>query len=93
MQKLRVWWVPQVPMEAFYVDVSSVEEGVKIMGVLGTYDKFQFDHNIKPDYCNVGGLQQYVDGEWEDWCIETEDNFFENPREWLASKALLLDEI
>lgn len=93
MQKLRVWWVPQVPMASFYVDVSSVEEGVKIMNVLGAYDRFQFEHNIKPDYCNIGGLQHFVpvevgsdQFEWEDWYIETEDDFFDHPREYLASK-------
>lgn len=25
---LRVWWVPQMPMDAMYVDVESVEHGV-----------------------------------------------------------------
>jgi hypothetical protein len=38
--KLKVWWVPQVPMKPFYVNVSSVEEGVKIMDVLADYDDF-----------------------------------------------------
>ena len=28
-KKLRVWWIPQVPMEAFYIPVESVEEGKK----------------------------------------------------------------
>ena len=26
-KKLQVWWVPQVPMKAFTVDVATVEEG------------------------------------------------------------------
>ncbi len=29
--KLRVWWIPQMPMQAFYANVNSVEEGVKTM--------------------------------------------------------------
>jgi len=31
MKKLRVWWMPQVPMKAFFVPVKTVEEGQKIM--------------------------------------------------------------
>ena len=34
MKKLQVWWIPQVPMMEFTVDVETVEEGVKLMGVL-----------------------------------------------------------
>lgn len=54
--KFKVWWIPQVPMKAFEVPVSSVEEGRKICEVLAEYDNFQFENNIKPDYCNVGGV-------------------------------------
>ena len=73
-KKLRVWWIPQVPMKAFTVEISSLEEGVKIMDVLAKYDDFQYKNNIKPDYCNVGGINQWsedCDGEgnpgWESW--------------------------
>lgn len=67
--KLRVWWIPQIPMESFTVKVNSVEEGVKILEVLADYDIFQFENNIKPDYCNAGGLNVWDDqeGAWVDW--------------------------
>lgn len=81
MKKLRVWWVPQVPMNAFYVDVSSVEEGVKIMDVLADYDRFQFDNDVKPDYCNIGGLQEWADNEWVDWYDEETGS--DDPSEYL----------
>jgi hypothetical protein len=42
-------------------------EAVKIMDVLGEYDTFQYENNIKPDYSNVGGLEIYEDGEWVEW--------------------------
>jgi hypothetical protein len=57
--ELRVWWIPQVPMKAFYVRVKSVKEAIFLMDVLADYDIFQFENKIKPDYSNVGGLQQY----------------------------------
>jgi hypothetical protein len=45
-----------------------VRKGAKLLTVLAAYDRFQLDHRIKPDYCNVGGLQQLDDdGEWTDW--------------------------
>lgn len=73
---MRVWWVPQVPMQAFYAHVDSVKEAAKLMIILAEYDSFQFENNVKPDYCNAGGLQVYEAdaGEgapgWCDWCDE-----------------------
>lgn len=56
---LRVWHIPQVPGKPFYVEVTSVAEGVKLCDILGDYDAFQLAENIKPDYCNVNGIQRY----------------------------------
>lgn len=92
-QKLRVWWIPQVPMKPFTVDVTSVEEGVKIMDTLADYDIFQFENRVKPDYCNAGGLEMFdptddmdgPDGSWVDWSIETNDDYFDDPKEYLES--------
>lgn len=90
--KLRVWHIPQVPMKAFYVDVSSVEEGVKIMDVLANYDLFQYDNNIKPDYCNANGLQMYdesltdedlTDMELSDRWVYWAGEYHDDPREYL----------
>lgn len=89
---LRVWWIPQVPMKAFNVSVSSVAEGVKIMNTLADYDIFQFENNIKPDYCNAGGLQRFDadDGDgnpgWCDWYDDdTGEDDPERYLEYLAS--------
>lgn len=59
---LRVWHIPQVPMEPFHVAVLSPQEAVVILGVLARYDAFQYDHNIKGDYCNVAGLEVFEEG-------------------------------
>lgn len=87
-KKLRVWWIPQVPMTAFNVPVQSVAEGVKILETLALYDAFQLKNNIKPDYCNAGGLEEWVEdaGEgqpgWVSWCDE--ETGCEDPAEYLA---------
>lgn len=92
MQKrLQVWWVPQVPMKAFTVEVDSVEEGVKLLRVLADYDQFQYENNVKPDFANMGGLNQWdedSDGEgtpgWVSWYDE--DTGEDNPGQWLVDK-------
>lgn len=58
---MQVWWIPQVPMKSFKIDVYSVEEAAKIMDVLAEYDLFQFNNNIKPDYFNIGGLRVWME--------------------------------
>ena len=64
---LRVWWIPQVPMHPFRVDVPDVASAIMLMDALGRYDTFQFENNIKPDYCNAGGLEVFERGEWVEW--------------------------
>jgi hypothetical protein len=74
---LRIWWIPQVPMKAFCVEVGSIKEAKLILNTLGEYDNFQFKNNVKPDYCNTGGLEVWednYDGEgtcgWVTWYSE-----------------------
>lgn len=86
---LQVWWIPQVPMEPFTVDVNSVVEGAKLLDVLANYDLFQLKHRIKPDYCNAGGLRRWCadngDGEpgWEDWYDDATGE--DDPRAYVES--------
>ena len=64
---LQVWWIPQFLMKAFHVSVASPKEAAKILIVLGEYDLFQYQNKIKPDYCSVGGLNVFENGEWVIW--------------------------
>jgi hypothetical protein len=88
-QKLRVWWIPQVPMEAFHIPVESPEEGQKVMNILATYDCFQYNHNVKPDYANTGGLEYLNEesGEWEDWYFEDENSYYDNLDEYIEEQS------
>lgn len=73
--RLKVWWIPQVPMKPFVVYVNSLAHAWVLLEALAQYDLFQLDNNIKPDYSNVGGvciwdegLDPDDDGEkWTDW--------------------------
>lgn len=71
--RLRVWHIPQIPMKAFHVEVSSIDEAWKILNTLWNYDLFQYENNVKPDYCNMSGLEYFDDEEkeWSEW--EDED--------------------
>lgn len=66
--QLQVWWIPQIPMKAFRVNVDSLKEAKLLLHTLADYDIFQFENNIKPDFSNAGGLQVYTEEGWEDWC-------------------------
>ncbi len=88
---LQVWWIPQVPMKPFEVDVASIEEGAKIMDVLAKYDLFQYTNKIRRDCSSFGVLRRWCedDGDgkpgWEDWYDEeTVEN---NPRVFLEAKC------
>ena len=67
---LRVWWMPQIPGKAFLVDVKDTTQAKLLLGALAQYDLFQFENKIKGDYCNAGGLNVFVDGDWEEWYDE-----------------------
>ena len=71
---LKVWWIPQVPGKAFKVSVPDLETGSLLIDTLGRYDLFQYEENIKPDYCNVGGLVWFHGGEWEDLDLDDPDD-------------------
>lgn len=60
----RVCWIPQIPGEAFIVDVATYGEALGVMCMLANYDQFQLDQNIKPDYANMGWVEAFEDGEW-----------------------------
>lgn len=64
--KFRVWWVPQIPMESFVVEAPDLKTARLIEDTLAKYDLFQFEHRIKPDYANTGGVQRWDEDE-NDW--------------------------
>jgi len=81
--KLKVWWMPQVPSEcAFEVEVDNLKEAHLLLETLAQYDSFQYEHNIKPDYCNTGGLLEYHPDleEWLDWEDERTGEDFDEYR-------------
>ena len=83
--RLKVWWIPQVPMKSFDVLVDSFAVAKVLLETLAMYDLFQLEQNIKPDYSNMGGLciwDETLDADehgekWTDWededCLDITD--------------------
>jgi len=89
-KEMRVWWNPQVGAGAtFYVPVMTVEQGKRVMDLLAYYDCFQYNHNIKPDYCNCGGLEVRDEetGEWEGWYYDTDVEYYDDVDEYIENKS------
>jgi len=76
--KFKVWWIPQVGSGCgrFEYPVSSRKIGLTVCDILADYDIFQFQHNIKPDYSNVGGVVC-----WAKPISENEDDWFDVPED------------
>lgn len=79
---LRVWWIPQVPMNnSFYVTVKSIDEAKLVLDCLANYDLWQLKYRIKPDYSNAGGLQRLeMTGdklEWVEWYNDDDEDIDE----------------
>jgi len=84
-KKLRVCHFPQIPCEAFIVEVKDLNEAKLIFDTLANYDLFQFENKIKPDYCNSTVLEEWCEeeNEWFSWCddetgIDDLDEYFEH---------------
>lgn len=63
---IRVWYIPQIPMEPYVVHVpnGSLGEAVRIREAIIGLSIFEFEHNVKPDYSDAAGIERYeIDGE------------------------------
>lgn len=79
---LRIWWIPQVPGEPFYWPVTDLHHAANMLEALAAYDDFQYANKIKPDYSNVGGLQQFDGNEWNEWESEDGEDFDSYLKRW-----------
>ena len=72
---LRVWWIPQVPGRPFHWPVANLGHAAMLIDALAAYDDFQLAHKIKPDYSNSGGVEAFINDEWEEWTSEDGEDF------------------
>lgn len=83
----RVWWIPQLgAVEPFIIPVKTTEEAAKTLALLASYDLYQLDNHIKPDFSNAGGLEVFEDGEWCDWTMCAGDAFYDDFDDYVESE-------
>lgn len=58
---IRVWYIPQLPMEPYIVPVPSrdLAEAIRIQDAIVGLSIFEFEHNVKPDYSDATGIERY----------------------------------
>lgn len=88
--KMRVWWIPQVPMKPFLYEVPDLVTGYHLLKALAGYDIFQLKNRIKPDFANAGGMSfnhpKITDGEWWD-ADPTDENSLEEIADFFNETA------
>lgn len=77
--KLRIAYIPQVPMQPFYKRVATVEEAKLVAETLWTFSAFELANNIKLDYSDALDLEIFEDGEWVSWYDDKGNDF----QDWL----------
>lgn len=72
-ERFRAVYVPQVPMHALTVEVSSLEQAVIALESITALSIFEFENRVKPDYSDFGTIERWDDEEqdWED--VDEED--------------------
>jgi hypothetical protein len=60
--------IPQVPCEAFVVQVTTFEEAEVVCDILARFEMFLFEHKVISDYSNAVFVEKWNwdDKEWED---------------------------
>lgn len=77
---LRVWYIPQVPMRPYIVDIprrerasdkAYLEGAAFVLDAIVGLSIFELENRVKPDYCDATGIERFEDGEWCE--VEEED--------------------
>ena len=67
MSDYKVWYIPQVPMKAFEVEVGDLPTARLLLDTLCSFSLFEYEHRVKPDFSDAGGIAMLEeDGEWVD---------------------------
>jgi Superinfection exclusion gene product 17 len=78
--EIKVWYVPQIPMQPFEVIVPDLRTARIVLDALVMFSCFEFRNHVKPDYADVGGVCRFEggteDGEW----VDVEDDELEAVR-------------
>lgn len=71
--KFKAWYIPQIPGEAFEVEVDSPAEGFKILDIISRFSLFEFENRVKPDYADAGGVVEWDESEQDWWDVDEDE--------------------
>ncbi len=89
--KLVVWWSPDLKKEdVFVLPIATVEEGVKTLGLLTSYDEFLTNKEFTVESVSNGSIAFLTPkGDLKPWTyvsIAHGGKKFKDPMEWLEAK-------
>lgn len=69
MNKFKMWYIPQMPMKAFEFKTDTSAEALAALDLITDFSIFEYDNNVKPDYCDMSGISQWdeTEQEWFDY--------------------------
>lgn len=72
---LKVWYIPQVPMKAYEVEIVRphpvigdelyLKYAASILKAIIGLSIFEFDNKVKPDYSDAAGIDRFDGEEWD----------------------------
>lgn len=63
-ERFKVWYIPQMPMPAFEVEVHDLPTAALLLNTIVDFSMFEYTHRVKPDYADVAGISRWEsDGE------------------------------
>ncbi len=89
--KLVVWWGPDLEKEdVFVLPIATVEEGIKTLGLLTSYDEFLIDKKFKTEGVSNGAIAfMTAQGELKPWSyVSIADGGikYDDPMKYLEAK-------
>jgi hypothetical protein len=73
---LMVFYVPQLPMNAFEYPVPDLKTAAIVLDALERLSLFEFENRVKPDYADMSGVSRYEtdgDGGFDWFCVDEEE--------------------
>lgn len=66
-ERYRVYYIPQVPMKAFTVEVTELDAAQLLLTTIIDFSIFEFENKVKPDYSDAAGIERWEEDSETGW--------------------------
>lgn len=66
-ERYRVYYIPQVPMKAFTVEVTGLDAAQLLLDTIIKFSIFEFENKVKPDYSDACGIERWEEDSETGW--------------------------